>query len=43
MGDTTPLLLGGTPYSAESVMAKLLRWVVDKVAEREGGPHQAVR
>jgi actin-like ATPase involved in cell morphogenesis len=42
VGDTTPLLLGGTPYSAESLMAKLLRWVVERVAEREGGPHDAV-
>jgi actin-like ATPase involved in cell morphogenesis len=38
LGDPTPLLLGGTPYSAESLMAKLLRWVVDTVTEREGGP-----
>ena len=38
VGDPTPLLLGGTPYSAEAVMARLLRWVVDQVSEREGGP-----
>lgn len=36
VGDPTPLLLGGTPYSAERLMAKLLRWVVDSVTEREG-------
>lgn len=37
MGDPTPLLLGGSPYSAEALTAKLLRWVVDRVAELEGG------
>ena len=42
LGDPTPILLGGTPYSAESLMAKLLRWVVDHVAEREGGPADAI-
>jgi actin-like ATPase involved in cell morphogenesis len=37
VGDPTPIILGGTPYSADSLMAKLLRWVVDAVSEREGG------
>jgi actin-like ATPase involved in cell morphogenesis len=37
VGDTTPIFLGGVPYSAETLMAKLLRWVVDEVAQREGG------
>ncbi len=38
VGDTTPLFLGGAPQSAESLMARLLRWVADEVAAREGGP-----
>jgi molecular chaperone DnaK len=44
VGDPTPLMLGGTPYSAQSLMAKLLHWVMGAVAEREGGPaaHVAV-
>ena len=37
IGDPTPLLLGGTPYSAETLLGKLLRWTVDAVAELEGG------
>ncbi|MFY1671353.1 Hsp70 family protein [Plantactinospora sp. WMMB334] len=37
LGDTTPILLGGVPQSAEALMARLLRWVVDEVARREGG------
>jgi actin-like ATPase involved in cell morphogenesis len=37
-GDTTPILLGGAPYSADALMSKLLRWVVDAVSEREGSP-----
>jgi actin-like ATPase involved in cell morphogenesis len=36
-GDPTPILLGGTPYSAEALTARMLRWVVDKVVELEGG------
>jgi len=38
LGDTTPILLGGTPYSAEQLTARLLHAVVDEVAAREGGP-----
>ncbi|MFV1991711.1 MAG: Hsp70 family protein, partial [Acidimicrobiales bacterium] len=38
IGDPTPILVGTTPYSAEALSAKVLRWVVDRVAEREGGP-----
>ncbi len=38
LGDTTPILLGGSPYSAEALMARLLRWTLDEVATREGGP-----
>src|SRR5262245_49366523 len=41
-GDTTPILLGGVPYSAEALMARLLRSVVDEVASREGGPPSAI-
>ena len=37
LGDTTPILLGGVPYSAEALTARLLRAVLDDVAKREGG------
>lgn len=37
LGDTTPIIVGGSPYSAESLMARLLRSVVEEVATREGG------
>lgn len=37
LGDTTPLLLGGVPCSAETLTARLLRAVVDEVTTREGG------
>ena len=36
IGDPAPILLGGAPHSAELLTAKLLRWVVDAVANREG-------
>ncbi|MCP4959998.1 MAG: Hsp70 family protein [Actinomycetia bacterium] len=36
IGDPTPILLGGTPYSAEALSAKLLSWVIERVSEREG-------
>ena len=42
LGDTTPLLLGGVPYSAEALMARLLRSVLDEVTKREGGAPSAV-
>jgi molecular chaperone DnaK len=37
-GDPTPVVIGGTPYSVDALTARLLRWVVDKVTESEGGP-----
>jgi actin-like ATPase involved in cell morphogenesis len=36
LGDTTPLFLGGVPYSAEALMGKLMAWVAAEVASREG-------
>jgi actin-like ATPase involved in cell morphogenesis len=38
VGDPTPIIVGGTPYSADALVAKLLRWVVGQVTEVEGGP-----
>ena len=38
LGDPTPVLLGGTPYSAEALLGMLLDAVVTRVIEREGGP-----
>jgi molecular chaperone DnaK len=42
LGDPTPIMLGGVPHSAEALMARLLRVVVEDVAEREGGPPSTV-
>ena len=36
IGDPAPILIGGAPHSAELLTSKLLRWVVDAVANREG-------
>jgi molecular chaperone DnaK len=41
-GDTTPILLGGVPYSAEALMGRLLRWTLDEVSTREGGAPRAI-
>jgi actin-like ATPase involved in cell morphogenesis len=41
-GDATPIMLGHTPYSAERLMAAVLEQVVGQVAERYGGPADAV-
>lgn len=38
VGDSVPVLVGGSPFSADALMAKVLGWTVDQVAEREGGP-----
>ncbi len=37
MGDPTPIILAGTPCSADALTARLLRWTVERVAESEGG------
>jgi WD40 repeat protein/actin-like ATPase involved in cell morphogenesis len=42
VGDTTPILLGGIPYTALALTARLLRSVLDEVSTREGGPPSAI-
>ncbi|MGH9138637.1 MAG: Hsp70 family protein [Acidimicrobiales bacterium] len=42
VGDPTPILLGGTPFGADALTGKLLRWVVDQVSEHEGGPPASI-
>ncbi|MFN0281094.1 MAG: Hsp70 family protein [Kineosporiaceae bacterium] len=42
LGDVTPILLGGVPYSAEALMGRMLRAVVEEVSAREGGPPSTV-
>jgi len=41
-GDSTPILLGHTPYSAERLTAAVLRHVITHVTERQGGPPDAL-
>ena len=38
IGDPTPVLVGGRPWAPEELAARLVQWVVDRVAQREGGP-----
>src|SRR4051794_10584949 len=38
IGDPTPVVVGGRPWAPEELSSRLVRWVVDRVAEREGGP-----
>lgn len=38
VGDPTPLLLGGSPMSPQALMAKMLRWTLDRVIQQQGGP-----
>lgn len=38
IGDDVPMLLAGEPWAPEELTAWLVRWVVDRVAEQEGGP-----
>ena len=42
VGDPTPIILGGTPYAAEMLMARMLRWSVDRVQEQQGEPPRAI-
>jgi YVTN family beta-propeller protein len=41
-GDTTPILLGGSPWSADALSGHLIRYMVDAVTKQEGGPPDAV-
>jgi molecular chaperone DnaK len=41
-GDVTPLLLGGTPYSAEVLVGRILEWVLETVTAREGAAPDSV-
>ena len=36
VGDAAPVELGGQPWAAEELSARLVRWVVDRVVEKEG-------
>jgi molecular chaperone DnaK len=36
LGDPVPILVAGSPFSAESLSGRLLRWVVDRVTEQVG-------
>ena len=38
LGDPTPLVIGGTPYGAETLMAHLLRGIVGTVSEQQASP-----
>jgi molecular chaperone DnaK len=38
IGDPLPIVLAGTPFSADMLTARLLRWVVDQSTERLAGP-----
>jgi len=42
LGETSPLLLGGAPYSAMALTGRLLRSVLDAVGAREGGPPASI-
>ena len=42
LGDSTPLLLGGSPFPPHLLLGHQLAWVVAKVTEREGGPPRCV-
>ncbi len=38
VGDPTPIVVAARNWAPEELSARLVRWVVDRVAEREGGP-----
>ena len=42
LGDPTPIILGGTPYGAEALLAHLLRGIVLRITEQLGGPPAAI-
>jgi len=42
VGDPTPIVAGGRGWTPEELCALMVRWVVDRVAEREGGPAERI-
>ncbi|HEU4421740.1 MAG TPA: Hsp70 family protein [Pilimelia sp.] len=42
LGDPVPILVGGSPYSAHALMARLLRYVLDTVSSQQQAPPAAV-
>jgi len=42
LGDPTPIILGGTPYGAEALLAHLLRSIVTRVSQQSGEPPAAI-
>src|SRR5688500_3495457 len=42
VGDSTPLMLGGTPIAVDRCLAEVLRWVMTTIGQAEGGPPAAV-
>jgi molecular chaperone DnaK len=38
IGDPTPIVVGGRAWAPEELSARLVRWVVERAAQREGGP-----
>jgi molecular chaperone DnaK len=42
IGDPTPVMVAGRPWAPQELSARLVRWVVDRVAEREGGPAERI-
>jgi molecular chaperone DnaK len=42
IGDEVPMVIGGLPHSPPEIAAKVLCWVIDRVAQREGGPASGI-
>lgn len=42
IGDPVPVVVGGTPYGAEALVAHVLRWVVAEATTRRGAPPEVV-
>ena len=42
LGDPIPIIVGGTPYGAEALMALMLEAIVRQVTEREGQPPSTI-
>ncbi|MDN5861148.1 MAG: Hsp70 family protein [Pseudonocardia sp.] len=42
IGDPTPLLVGGRPVHAEEIAARVIAWIIDRIAEREGARPDSV-
>ena len=42
IGGVVPIIIGGSPYSPQSLLARVLSWTVEAATQQQGGPPEQV-